>query len=117
MLICRFNGVAWFHDVHTIAHHCEKQVVFPVEVSNIGLSLSHGPCLEGPRPRAPQRCCVPQRHIQTLVAPKTADREDAIPPARGSLLPYIKPDPSSRRFDEGATCRAVVPQIGMKADK
>jgi hypothetical protein len=32
MLISRFNGVAWYHDVHTIAHHCEMQVLFPVRI-------------------------------------------------------------------------------------
>ena len=36
MLISRFNGVAWFHDVDTIAHRREKQVVFPVWVTNDG---------------------------------------------------------------------------------
>jgi len=93
MLISRFNGVAWYHEVDTIARYCEKQVVFPVGIGGDG-----PPDIARPSPGRTRvlarrvRCCTPKNTFnrsifQTRPAPKTADREDAIPPRTAILAP------------------------------
>ena len=78
MLICRFNGVAWFHDLYTIAYHREKQVVFPVAVlSQRDLSDRHKLIFGGARlPNSPMiltkllaRLKPAYRYAKTLAEP------------------------------------------------
>jgi hypothetical protein len=91
MLVSRFNGVAWFHDVHTIAHHCEKQVVFPVQVTNVGLPISHGPMPGGRASSRAAKMLRAPRHIQTLDSPNSRSSRNRGSRGRGPSRPESWP--------------------------